>query len=66
MLVYTENCGKFKVENSWINNRDNADDLYAAIEEGKTYDFSTSGYNFNWSNYYSPNILDATYVSTDS
>lgn len=41
MRVYTENCGTFKVEDTWY--RSDSADVFGRIHDGKTYDIHATG-----------------------
>lgn len=56
MRVYTENCGEFKVQDSW--GRSDSARVYGSIQVGKRYDIEATGSrNPTWSQF--PNIIAA-------
>lgn len=46
MRVYTENCGTLAVGDNLFKGVWNSADLFGKIQDGKTYDFSTTGFRF--------------------
>ena len=54
MRVYTDNCGEFKVEDTW--HRSDSARVYGSIQPGKRYDIHATGSrNPRWSEF--PNII---------
>lgn len=61
MRIYTENCGNFKVDDSWLSKTWHSSDTYRDIDVGKTYDFTTRGYRVEFFSWF-PNIVEANEV----
>lgn len=59
--VYTENCGTFRVGDTWIKGEFNSADTYGSIEEGETYTFTTIGWRFGLLSQF-PNIIEVEEV----
>ena len=57
--VHTENCGTFSIEDSLLDTRFDTADMYGAIQNGETYDFSTRGKRVGFLSMF-PNIIEAT------
>lgn len=59
--LYTD-CGILNVGDDWLNGQWNSSDLYAQIEDGKTYKFNTAGWRNGFFSQF-PNVYEAKEVS---
>ena len=55
--VYTENCGVFQVGDALFKGHFRSADVYASIDVGKTYDFTTIGFRAGPLSMF-PNIIE--------
>ena len=58
MRIYTDNCGNFKVDDSWLSGTFHASDTYRDIKVGATYNFTTRGFRVPFLSAF-PNIVEA-------